>query len=74
MNTNVNTSPFKSPSRSVPALLADQVGKALDALFDWQYRIQTRRQLMELDDHMLRDIGLSHADVEHEITKKFWQA
>ena len=32
-----------------------------------------RRQLARLDDYMLRDIGLSRADVEPEIKKPFWR-
>ena len=31
-----------------------------------------RRALQTLDDNMLRDIGLSRADVEREATKPFW--
>jgi uncharacterized protein YjiS (DUF1127 family) len=26
-----------------------------------------------MDDHLLRDIGLSRADLEHEIEKPFWR-
>lgn len=38
--------------------------------------IERRRQrlaLARLDDRMLRDIGLTSADVEGEITKPFWK-
>jgi uncharacterized protein YjiS (DUF1127 family) len=31
-----------------------------------------RRRLLELDDHLLKDIGLSRADVELEYSKSFW--
>lgn len=33
---------------------------------------QTRRQLTELPDHLLKDIGLNHDEVQHEINKSFW--
>ena len=33
----------------------------------------TRRHLASLNDHMLKDIGVSRADVEYEIRKPFWQ-
>ena len=39
----------------------------------WQERAQQRRQLETLSDHMLRDIGLTRADVLAEATKRFWQ-
>ncbi|HET6467767.1 MAG TPA: DUF1127 domain-containing protein [Geminicoccaceae bacterium] len=38
------------------------------------YRVwQDRRQLAQLPDHMLRDIGLTRADVEREALQPFWQ-
>lgn len=36
-------------------------------------RFRQRRALGQLDDRMLRDIGLTRLDVEQEITKPFWQ-
>ena len=38
--------------------------------------LERRRQrvaLARLDDRMLRDIGLTSADVEGEVTKPFWK-
>jgi uncharacterized protein YjiS (DUF1127 family) len=37
-------------------------------------RARQRRQLECLSDHMLRDIGLTRADVLAEATKRFWQS
>ena len=34
--------------------------------------IQTRRQLAEMDDRMLRDIGISRADALHEAERAPW--
>ena len=67
------TSQEHSASRPVTAVLAEQFFKALDLLYVWHERAQDRRLLLELDDHMLRDIGLTSADVDHEVSKKFWQ-
>jgi uncharacterized protein YjiS (DUF1127 family) len=39
----------------------------------WSERHRQRRALLDLDEHMLRDIGLSHADVASEAGKRFWQ-
>ena len=47
--------------------------RAADLVLGWQERAQQRRQLETLSDHMLRDIGLTRADVLAEATKRFWQ-
>ena len=35
---------------------------------------RTRRHLASFDARMLKDIGLSHADAEAEISKGFWRS
>jgi uncharacterized protein YjiS (DUF1127 family) len=49
------------------------LARAADRLLTWQERARQRRQLEGLSDHMLRDIGLTRADVMAEATKRFWQ-
>jgi uncharacterized protein YjiS (DUF1127 family) len=44
-----------------------------DRLLTWQERSRQRHHLESLSDHMLRDIGLTRADVMAETTKRFWQ-
>jgi uncharacterized protein YjiS (DUF1127 family) len=39
---------------------------AFDALFEYRELRRERRQLAALDERLLRDIGLSRADVERE--------
>jgi uncharacterized protein YjiS (DUF1127 family) len=39
----------------------------------WFERAEARRRLAMLNDHMLRDIGLTHADVDRELLKRFWR-
>jgi uncharacterized protein YjiS (DUF1127 family) len=39
----------------------------------WLELARQRRHLARLDDRMLKDIGLSRADVEQEIAKPFWR-
>ena len=39
----------------------------------WVSRATDRRQLAELSDRMLTDIGLSRVEVEIEANKYFWQ-
>ena len=40
----------------------------------WIDRGRQRRQLAELSDHMLRDIGLTRADAWAEADKPFWRS
>ena len=39
----------------------------------WIERSRQRRQLTQLSDAALKDIGLTHADVRTELDKLFWQ-
>lgn len=41
---------------------------------EWRRRSRERAELAVLDDRMLRDIGLSHADRECLANKPFWRA
>ena len=47
--------------------------RLFDQVFTWLDRARQRRQLGELDDRLLRDIGLSRAEGDHEISQRFWQ-
>ena len=58
------------PRRSV--VLGAVVG-LFDRLAVWQDRRRQRFTLARLDDRMLRDIGLTAVDVQHEISKPFWR-
>jgi uncharacterized protein YjiS (DUF1127 family) len=54
--------------------LDNGVSAAFDALLTWQRRHKDRMHLMALDDRLLHDIGISLADVEHEVSKPFWKS
>jgi len=43
-----------------------------DLLSTWWLRARERRHLQALDDNMLKDIGVTRADVEFESHKPFW--
>ena len=62
-----------APARLGLRRLGDHIGRGLDRLLLWAERSGQRHRLAELNDHMLRDIGLSRADVMAETTKPFWQ-
>jgi uncharacterized protein YjiS (DUF1127 family) len=48
--------------------------RAAQRVLTWHERARQRRALECLSDHMLRDIGLTRADVLAEATKRFWQS
>jgi uncharacterized protein YjiS (DUF1127 family) len=54
-----------APAAKFATLLADR-------LWTWLRRMRERRDLSMLDDHMLKDIGVTRADVEFEAQKHFW--
>ena len=47
--------------------------RAFEVLAVWQARERQRHHLRELDDRLLRDMGISRADVELEASKPFWR-
>jgi uncharacterized protein YjiS (DUF1127 family) len=51
--------------------LRDHVHAAVAALGRWRERARTRQALAQLDDHLLRDIGVSRAEVEAGILPPF---
>lgn len=44
-----------------------------DTVATWRQRLYERAALQSLDDRLLRDVGLTRADVWHECRKKFWE-
>ena len=63
--------PFFSFGR-VLALLAGTVVVGVEALLNRAEVRKSRRQLAELDDRLLRDIGLDRARAAFEADKGFW--
>lgn len=60
------------------ALYADlgshwSLAQFVDILLEWYERSRQRRQLLSLDDQLLKDIGISRADAEVEASKPFWE-
>ncbi len=62
-----------SVAESLATALGGGLVRVFDGLFAWQQRAADRRALRAMDDHLLRDIGLSRADIEAEVSKPFWR-
>ena len=62
----------RSVAESLATAFAAASIRVFDGLFAWQRRAADRRALLVMDDHLLRDIGLSRADIEAEASKPFW--
>ena len=62
------TAPSEIAARVFPLLrrAGHEVGVA------WRV-LSTKRELLEMDDHMLRDIGISRSQASYEATRWFWQ-
>lgn len=56
------------------APVAHVLDTALDTLALWRQRALTRRELSQLDDRMLHDIGINQLEVDFEVSKPFWKA
>ena len=48
--------------------------QAFDRFSGWLERHRAREHLYQMPDYMLRDIGVSRAEVEQEWEKPFWKA
>ena len=48
------------------------VVKCLRIFVIWQERAEQRHALSALNEHMLKDIGVTHADAYKEARKPFW--
>ena len=49
------------------------LGRLAELISIWRQRSRERRQLHGLSEHMLKDLGISRADVDHETSKRYWE-
>jgi uncharacterized protein YjiS (DUF1127 family) len=59
--------------RALRDRLRDAVIRIHARLSEWRQFRRSRAELAKLDERMLRDIGLTRADVWREINKPFWR-
>ena len=62
------------PAVRGPGPRQSSFARAMAVLRTWLRRSRGRDDLAELDEHLLRDIGLTRSEVENERSKFFWQA
>ncbi len=53
--------------------LGELIGHIADTLRTWRVRDRQRRELRELDDATLRDIGLTREQANFAADKPFWR-
>jgi uncharacterized protein YjiS (DUF1127 family) len=70
--TSVGTAAAK-PRRAIGKFRRYAI-KCLHELVVWQERAEQRHALRELNERMLKDIGVSNADAYKEARKPFWLA
>ena len=49
------------------------VSAAVDRIYLWQERAAQRAHLAALDNHRLKDLGISRAEAVQEAAKPFWR-
>ena len=64
--TQTSQQHFDRPAFGLGTLLARPLGAALRSFEKWQRRRTTIRQLAALNDHLLRDIGISRHGISAE--------
>ena len=55
------------------ATLLSAIRRMPQMVWVWIMRVESRRAMSMLSDHILRDIGLTRADIERELLKPFWR-
>lgn len=65
----------RAPSRQRHGVLAlgDAWDHAVATVHKWRRRSREREELAQLDDRMLKDIGLTRVDAEFLSNKPFWR-
>jgi uncharacterized protein YjiS (DUF1127 family) len=74
MHMNQNGSAALSANRSAPSSIGALLSDAASVINVWRWRRRERRAIGQLDDHMLRDVGLSRLAAEEIAARAFWKS
>lgn len=74
MTTRIAYNAAYAARSSFSARLGDMLSAALATPRLWASRRHDRRALMQLDDHMLRDIGFDRTQAKEMAARPFWRA
>jgi uncharacterized protein YjiS (DUF1127 family) len=74
MTTRIAYAAAAAPRSSSLAKLGEMPGMAMATLRLWLRRRHDRHALLQLDNHMLRDIGFDRARVKEMAARPFWRA
>lgn len=66
------TDDLRGDSSQRPTML-NSLSRAFELIGTWRERARSRRALLNLNDHLLRDIGITRLDVTIESAKSFWR-
>ncbi|MBL8834963.1 MAG: DUF1127 domain-containing protein [Alphaproteobacteria bacterium] len=70
----IGTAARASAPAHLGALVAAVGSRILAIVTTWHARAKERRALAAMNDHELRDVGITRADVWAELDKPFWRA
>ena len=68
-----HVTPARPGRRAAVLWLSHAWDHVVATLREWRRRSRERGELAELDDRMLKDIGLTRADAEFLSNKPFWR-
>ncbi len=72
MNRN-GSAAYSAGHRSAPSTAATLLSDADALIHAWRWRRRERRSIRQLDDHMLRDIGIDRFTAEQIGGRAFWK-
>ncbi|MDH3695041.1 MAG: DUF1127 domain-containing protein [Gammaproteobacteria bacterium] len=62
-----------APRNALTSKISNFVEHGVATVHKWNQRSLERRQLSQLDDNLLKDIGISRVDAQFEASKPFWK-
>jgi len=73
LNSHLDRHPAAGAAVHGVDAMIDAARKVLATAFEWNRRRHQRKSLAELDEHMLRDIGIDRHQALIEASKPFWR-